>query len=590
MTVRRASLAAAVLALGAACSNQAITQVARIQGTYDLALVNDLVFVTSTDRSELRVLDLTATPKGFVPAPNPIEALSIPVLDRPIGLGRDQRYVDQVNDDGSVVPLAQEVSGPYVYAISSGSAQISVVGADRTQPAAALLELMRLPTSGPVTAVAGTSPATAGGNSTLYFATYDGVSASLWTVALPPPLALQDTAVAQLQSQIHFVRRFENASVVALLSLPGERLVVATRAEQTGLPGSSLGETLLIRSDGATLQTLDFGAPVRLLATHATADLDFIDSGNRPVHDRRMPGDLIFAVLDEEACGRQLACSGILAFDTRTHQIALDVTGYPMTPIRLGNALPKGLSLKTYQPVKTSAANDAVTFEVLGAATASNGRIYFFNAGFLRQVDINTDGPSAVISSPVLTPGFVAGPIDTTVTLTDGELEDERVTLTYQGRIPGAVDLPATGADPLAFPLAFAIAPRVHPGDTIALVLPDGSECGVTDLISGILIPFDLAITQVDPPAVDGGPSIARVSGPIPAACSARVAFSVRAGGTDPYVVVDSLVGYLGRTGAKKIFQAPRPAYLALLKRRPGQKRSRLGVRAVRRRWYGRLR
>ena len=63
-----------------------------------------------------------------MPAPNPLEALSIPVLSRPSSLTRDVHYVDP-NPGGNI--LSHEINGPWVYATRSGGAEISVVASGR---------------------------------------------------------------------------------------------------------------------------------------------------------------------------------------------------------------------------------------------------------------------------------------------------------------------------------------------------------------------------------------------------------------------------------------------------------------------------
>jgi hypothetical protein len=97
--VRRALVAALVLLC--ACSSRTAAPPARISGVNDIALVDNLLFITSTDRNELRALDLgepefivNLVARDFVRAPNPLEPLSIPVLDRPVGIARDVRWKD----------------------------------------------------------------------------------------------------------------------------------------------------------------------------------------------------------------------------------------------------------------------------------------------------------------------------------------------------------------------------------------------------------------------------------------------------------------------------------------------------------------
>ena len=152
-----------------------------------MALVDNLLFITSTDRDELRVLSLDedATKRRFVRAPNPLEPLAIPVLPRPQALARDVRYVD-----------GQERAGSYVYARSNGSTEISIVAAGLEQ----LREARRLDTRqltasqsdpenrslGPVTAFAALAPdpAVEGSPSTLYYTTQESSGPRLWRARL----------------------------------------------------------------------------------------------------------------------------------------------------------------------------------------------------------------------------------------------------------------------------------------------------------------------------------------------------------------------------------------------------------------------
>src|SRR6516225_8517536 len=184
---------AAICALGwFACSTQNLAPPAQIQGANGLALVGHLLFISSTETNEIKVLDVGGVTRDFVRAPNPLEPLSIPVVDRPIDLARDINY----DAHGA------EVVGPYLYVRGQSSAAVSIIGSDS---ATQLVELQRVLTSGVVTAIAARGPVPAGtsGNSTLYFATADTprcqflpdagqcppeqvTRATLWGVVVPP--------------------------------------------------------------------------------------------------------------------------------------------------------------------------------------------------------------------------------------------------------------------------------------------------------------------------------------------------------------------------------------------------------------------
>ena len=146
MKTRIVVIALGVVIVALACAQQTGTSRANLIGTHDLVLVDqhqgDLlaartynpesdafilvgvpsryVFVTSADTNELRVLENYRTGlvgRGFVRAPNPLETLAIPVLDRPTMLAVDEGR----NADGA------RVTGSYVYAARPGGAEVSVV-------------------------------------------------------------------------------------------------------------------------------------------------------------------------------------------------------------------------------------------------------------------------------------------------------------------------------------------------------------------------------------------------------------------------------------------------------------------------------
>src|SRR5260221_13914373 len=86
-------VASSILILGwIGCSQQSVPPPAQIQGTNGLALFGNLLFITSTETNEIKILTVGSVTRDFVRAPNPLEPLSIPVLDRPIDLARDLNY------------------------------------------------------------------------------------------------------------------------------------------------------------------------------------------------------------------------------------------------------------------------------------------------------------------------------------------------------------------------------------------------------------------------------------------------------------------------------------------------------------------
>ena len=185
--------APAALALLAGCAQRSLPLPISIVGLDSMTKVHfdsdpvflpdggqDLLFMTSADHSELRVLNLdpALNPRDFIRAPNPIEPLAIPVLPEPVALAHDTTWD----------PSGTEVAGPYVYARAAAGSEISVV----TDAPSALVEYCRMEVSGIVTAIAARapdllSPVGAGTTSLLYYATWDDTTAHLYEVTMPPP-------------------------------------------------------------------------------------------------------------------------------------------------------------------------------------------------------------------------------------------------------------------------------------------------------------------------------------------------------------------------------------------------------------------
>jgi hypothetical protein len=517
--MRKLSLLAAALTV-VACSQRTAAPPARISGTYDLALVGDLLFVTSSDNSELRVLDLVTSAnqpnRDFVRAPNPLEPLSIPVVDRPVGLARDLRYEPLDGKDGAL-----EVSGPYVYVISAGTSAISIVGGAREH----LVELARLPTDEPVTAIAGRGPAGGIGPSKLYFATYDGVRSRVFETEVMSPAELDTTCglgldgaqcrVQKIQAKTKAVSDTAGEVVDALLTVP-DGLVVAVRSS-SGKSGRTLWLNTKDLPSKIETKVLAFPGPVRQMTTHAAIG-------------EVKAGDRIFGVLDEEACLTDGACGGIIAVDVSTGAIAKDGSGQEMLPIRLGDALPRGLSVSVGGQVGIN--GTTTTLGLLGIATASTGEIFFFDAFTLRHIDVigelgGASGPGRFRrqATETETPNDgTFGP--TNVRAADGAALNESILVIYQGEIPGLARLPTNKDDQLRFPVPATMLSRARLGDKILIDANAACEATVTSIAADALLVAE-----------------------VPAACAAaRSLFTVRAGGAEPYVVGGTVTGYMGRT------------------------------------------
>ncbi|MFP2963567.1 hypothetical protein ACLEPN_38995 [Myxococcus sp. 1LA] len=534
---------------GSCSATDATTGFAGLSGTFDVTLANDLVFVTSSDRDELRVLDLASNPRTFVPAPNPLEALSIPVLDRPDALTRDVAY----NAEGNDVP------GPYIYARSSGSSEISVVAAAREQ----LRQVARLQAASIVTAFAARSPAEgSGGSSALYYAIQDpdGLfsadtgGARVMRQDLPGPEALLTAEPGTLPEPVTVFCLQPGESILAMTMLAGtDQFALATRQAS----GRS-GRTLLVTDSGpvadclqASTPTVDLSAgfgnvPVRLLASHPRADIPDAGSINA--------GRYIFGIRDESACSAARECTGVLAVDTESSppgQTARDLSGAPMLPIFPAGGLPTGLALIPDPRIRIvlddGSTNDGVRVPLLGVMPSSNGYITLFSASDLRQFDLSA--ATARSSVALLDSGEVPLTIETadlvTVTqdpslqrtvLYEGSVPNGFYRIIYQGGLPGLSSLPRDPATPRLFEAEAAVATTARAGDILVL---ESAEA---------LCTIDLPIASVEPVA---GTSRVRFviadSQEIPADCASLTRFTVRAGGAQPFVLFNEAGTFLSR-------------------------------------------
>jgi hypothetical protein len=557
-----------------------------LEGTFDLTRVGSLVFVTSTDRDELRVLELheDEVERDFLRAPNPLRPLSIPVLDRPQALARDVSY-DRDTPDSEEDTTGREVLGPYVYARSNGSARISVVGATP----GTLREMTALSAEGPVTAFAGRGPTNTENQSVLYFATQEATGGRLWRVALVGPDSLNDETplnIVELKGAGGEPLVPAGESVTSLLVMPqsqgADRLIFSTRGV-AGLTGQSFLLTLQVTAAAATATAtpLAFGGPVLQLATHGALNVTQ-DVPNDPVYE--LPaGKYVFGILDPAACSAQPQCTGVLAVDLDTRQVALDVSGTRMLPIRsLGTGLPMGLTLAPNVDVRLQSGTTANVRNVplLGIVPLSDGYILFFSVLDYRLIDpdsadaekkddrkvvvdlrpfdvdiaaasektalkngvtyLPAAGGSSTVSSIVLRdPNNVLDPADPDSNIpwvTNGVTPNTTYELVYEGVLPNLDNLTRDPPLPDRFRVLEAPAANVQVGDVIVLLsAAQGTACST-----------DLVVSAVEPPA---GGYVTLVTGTaIPPECAGYPVFQVRAKAAKPYVLYGS-EGFLGRLG-----------------------------------------
>ncbi len=559
-----------ILAAGAfcalACSQQALPPPAHIVGTNSVALVDDLLFVTSPGASELRVLNLRASPRDFVRAPNPLEPLAIPVLAAPATLARDIQY----NADGDI----DDTNAPYVYVQGAASAEISIVG---TQRDTQLVELRRVLADGIVTAIAARGPSASDPRSTLYYATLNESQGRLWQLKIPPSDSTgRMTGEPQELTPLSYGPGGGDSGRVAgpvssIAVMPNQQIAVASR-----VAGTTVGRTILLDTSQPNGQqwVLDFrgqldsspSRPFRQLVTHPTVYR--MDNGDLSVI---LPaGARLYAVQDDDACGSLPDCPGILAVDTlptspRFTRRSLDTTGYEMAPIRFGNGLISGLSIASQSARLKPGADLAFpgpqirTIDLLGIATTSNGLVLFFDAVALSVFNVKATVAQAVAVSYLTDTGdtatYVPGPIASApaypeIQVALGAALDETVSVTYQGTIPGFRDVAVPGGllgGETQLPAGTGDLNRLSPGaDRIVVTTGDcTSEVPLTSFL------------RRSPPVLVTSDRIA---------CSGAATFSVRAGGAQPYAVEGTATGYMGRIGSSQTFAFP-----ADLGERPGR-------------------
>lgn len=597
----RSYLAAALFAaVFFGCTGNQVGGSATLVGTHDLVFVDELpgdgtladpsvdagisshyMFVTSTDTNELRVLNMYVPgqpARAFVRAPNPLESLSIPVLDRPQMLAVDEG----LSADG------RRVTGSYVYAARVGGSQISVVDASPT----GFIQITASPLAigAPITAMSGwmgsgltAIPAT----SRLYFATYDGDVGVLWS--LESPQTGDDRAAKILAARPTPLLDVSRETIVAMQMIPpvsyrtfdGQPFCATSAcvAIATRRASGEQGRALLIELDTLRSAPLAFPGPVR--------DLAAVGSGIR-----------LFGILDEEKCD-STSCGGVIGIDTSTgvspsgFPILNDFTGQPMQPLTV-SALPRGLTLGESASIQQSLARpDSGTtipailasreYDLLGMFSTSAGEIVTFDGIAGTPIDYDGRRPKIIgatlrIPAPTEDGGYAfftddggvtftafggafdGGPTDPTlddsnatlfawtivsdagtverandqpfsIQIADGYLVSQSIRVIYQGVLTGFNTLPTTSADGNRLTFNAGLEARLADGDRVIFgsLQTDGGvdTCGATT-IQG----FDAGLLDV-------------VS--VPNECVNRVAYTVRASGLKPIVINADGEGYIGR-------------------------------------------
>ena len=514
--------------LTAACSNKPEGSTAALYGVGNLVAVGDLLLTLSTDKSELRALSLSSSKRvrgpHFVPAINPLEPLSIPVLDYPNILAVDLRWADLLLDSGEVIPQGRTEGGPFAYAASHGRGGISIVGGSREW----LKEVKRFSTQAPVTAMAAFRD---GGRSRLFFATYNGSDGSLWALDLSDEPTVYAESEEALLARQQRIQSYPGQVVTALSLLPDGALAVATRSTDGAAEVAALH---LSDSMQAVWRTLPLGQALRMLATHAAARHAEYAGGTLPA------GRWLYALLDEGSCEEEPCEEGIVAIDVE--QGVVDTA----SPISSIGGMPISMA---FAPIAFRDKETALETQTLAG-------VYVTGSGLIGAFDAAVPGPlkttqakavSAAFFSPnaegeLVEVDYVAGPLlneDGTpaVTVASGVSFNETVWVGAELLLPGWTNLATSDADGSQFIVADAL---------------DMSQARVGDLLE-IFVGERLCAKDVPVASIDAAVRSLVITEPIPD-CTGRTHFRLRAKGDAPYVVAGTKTGYMGRAGPGKPF------------------------------------
>lgn len=511
--------------------------------------VNRFLVVTSTNTNELKVLDLrppsaTGVLRGPVQAPNPLETLSIPVLDRPTSLDVDTRYENGVRRKGALL-----------YATRQGGSELSIVGVEPTE----LREVRRLPLAAPVTAVTNLMPDAQ--TSRVWIATFDGTNAAVQELTLPGSAAgLRGKRTAELVASLTARLLVRDASIVTMLAVPGlpgrtaggrpfcadpSRACLALSTRRLG---GTEGTSALV--DLQTLESvpLGFPGPVRQLLT---SDARLPGTGADEGDAAPPPGAVLFGVLDEEACG-SFRCGGIAAVDTRRAAGAqgyevLRAGGVATQSVRWNDGLVRAVAFVAGGRVRSPAVEGGLAgLPVLGIATMSNGDLLFFDALKMSLVDQDPtaaslgpgrfSGGDAWLEGPAIS-GGTGAEATLRATVKDGAFRSQELRVTWEGLLSPPQGVAVGPGVTATVPLPASLASRVLVGDSVAF---SGSGCASS------------TVTAVSDTSVQVAPA---------PGCAASAAV-VRAGAAAPYVVTGSLDGYLGRAALGATFQSTAPPFL----------------------------
>lgn len=559
------------------------TTVSGVPGNY--------LFVTSTDTNELKVVQnyvLGVNEKGtWVRAPNPLEVLTIPVLDGPSTLFADEGLSTE----------GRRVTGRFVYAIRNGGAELSVV--DATPAGLRQVTSAPLVMPAPITAAAawlGFSLTQLPDSTQVYVATFDGSTGTIYSLTLATDLARRSTVATAKPVRLLDVGAESIQALAMVPPLAGRAvdgqpfcagtsacLVVGTRSVK-----GAQGRTLMVDPDTLRTVALAFPGPVRALEVPA---------------GEKEAGRRIHGLLDNGKCD-STSCGGVMIIDTLSGTAAggfpvlVDFSGQPMLPIQKagvyagslavagapavtqGNQAPLGIFVGA--EIMDGGAPDYSRgvyqgFTELGAFSLADGEVEIYDGVSGSVIDNDPQRPS-VIDATLVTPlklsdgGYsftkedggtntsiivvtpdVALPLaddrsgtlplsESTVTydglsapfvitLADGYLQSQTLSLVNQGPIPGLEGLATSASDGDQVRFSSGLEARLAIDDRVAF------SAGLAD--GGIEVCGETRITGLSA----GSAAVAAV----PAECAQRSRYTVYAQGARPLVLTASVEGFIAR-------------------------------------------
>lgn len=575
----------------AACSQTGVTNAGSLAAPLDLVMVDrlpagdalaqyaanaglpsGLVFVTSTDSSELKVFETyrggALVTTDWARGPDPLETLTIPVTD----------WADTLAvDEGRAVGGTRR-TGPYVYAARRGGQELSVVSV-RQRLTLARRASLPAPMSA-MTAWMDVSDDHIPLTTTLYLATWDGETGRL-----------SSASFTTVESDLFKELNEYAPKLTQVAAFPGEMIralqVVPRRTDRT-LDGAPFCATSSCMALATTSPSGAWRTVLVDLATNISASLDFggpvrgLEISMRADGDRRLYG-----ILDEEHCGGA-SCGGVLSVEIvagtgGVFPRSTDLSNLPMEPMRVGSGLITGLTIgpggalnRQIEAVTDSGVGYSRQVQLLtelGAFSSTNGYVSFFDpvAGLLLddnalRADIReavlrlpgqlADGGSALTdvdggqlgtqelatlswapygagdhTLPWRTVTANAGGLDWQLEVFDGYMPTQLIYVVAHGALPGLTSLASTDADGTHLPVTTGSESSALVGDFVNFFTGTSTD--------GYVWCGRATVTALGTGAIDVDA--------VPAECVGRALFTVIAGPTRPLVVSGDLDGLLAR-------------------------------------------